>query len=187
MTVEPLCSVLFEPVRSADRRSVPAGGREGLQRPQRRLAGGQVPGFGSDLPDRGVGEIGPVLRKPALHPSLKRLCQIGPLRRIGVEARLPLRFQRRTPGLRVPGAADLVGYLEGRVFPAEPLARRGDLLRSQRRAVGVGRALLVRRPPADERLAADQGRAPVSARAAPRADVTLAGSCPSTSSITCQP
>ena len=60
----------------------------------------------------------------------------------------------------VPARVDVVGYLEGRVVPADVAAGGGDLLVAQRRPVARLAALLVGRALADECLAADQ-RGPV--------------------------
>src|SRR5690606_16151616 len=58
-----------------------------------------------------------------------------------------------------PGLQDLGRDLEGRVGPAERLARGGDLRLAERRAVGGGGALLVRRAVADGGAAGDEARA----------------------------
>ena len=60
--------------------------------------------------------------------------------------------------LMIPGGADVVRHDERRVFPAQRLARQRDFLGAQRLAVRRLGALLVRRAPADDGLAADQRR-----------------------------
>ncbi len=57
-----------------------------------------------------------------------------------------------------PGRQDLVGHDEGRMMPAELVARGLDLLGAERRAVGGRGALLVGRAEADHGPAGDQGR-----------------------------
>ena len=132
--------------------------RERLQRPQRRLSRGHVTGFSGNFPDRGIGEIAPVPGKPALHSALELLRQVGPLLGVGIEALLPLRLQRLASGPGIPRVAQFIRHDERLVLPADLRSSRRDLVRPQRRPVGIRRALLVGGAPADKRLAADQRR-----------------------------
>src|SRR6185369_6185821 len=77
---------------------------------------------------------------------------------VGVEHALPAPLHPLALFLRVPALPHAVGNLEGRVSPADRLARGGDFLVAQRRtmrAAGIG---LGRRAFADDGLGADQRR-----------------------------
>ena len=77
---------------------------------------------------------------------------------VALEDAIPLLFGRRARLAMVPGGADLFRHHERRRIPAQRLARVGDFFRAEGFAVrGLG-ALLVRRAPADDGLAADDGR-----------------------------
>src|ERR1700685_1374918 len=77
--------------------------------------------------------------------------RFGP--RLPIGAGLPAAFA----GL-APLAENLGGNFEGRIAPAEVLARRRDLGLAQRCAVGGFRALVGGRPEADRGAAGDEGR-----------------------------
>ncbi len=79
-------------------------------------------------------------------------------RGVGAELHPPGRLQRLSPGARIPRGVDPGRDVEGRVAPAELRARGRDFLLTQCCAVHVVAAGLVRRSPADHRLAADQRR-----------------------------
>ena len=77
---------------------------------------------------------------------------------IGGEQLVPGRLLLLAARARVPAGVDLLRHFERAVVPAELVARQLDLVLAERRAVGLGRALLVRRTETDHGLAADQGR-----------------------------
>src|SRR5690606_16341406 len=99
------------------------------------------------------------LREIAAHAALELGRELGMSGPIALEARLPFGLRGLATRRRIPRGLDLVRDHERRVLPAERLARRRDLFRAERGAVRGGGALLVRRAPADRRLAADQRRA----------------------------
>ncbi len=79
---------------------------------------------------------------------------------MGREAPAPFVMGGRAAGAEAaPGGEHPLRYDEGLVGPAEPLAGAGDLLGSQRRAMGRGGAGLGRRAIADHRPAGDQAGA----------------------------
>ena len=78
----------------------------------------------------------------------------------GPVALIPLGLQRGAARALVEVLADLVGDDEVLVgIPAQHLLGQAHLVLAQRRAVGLARALLVGRGPADDRLDADERRA----------------------------
>ena len=77
----------------------------------------------------------------------------------GVQPRRPVRPRARPTGGNLgEGGIHILGNLERRMAPAEPLARRRDLGGAERRAVHVVPALLRRRAIADHRPAGDHRR-----------------------------
>src|SRR5690606_11584588 len=69
---------------------------------------------------------------------------------------------------RPPGSEHRIRDLEGTVWPAELLARAGELLGAERRAVAGGAALLGRRAKADAGATGDQRRPLVGTRSLDR-------------------
>src|SRR5258705_13257349 len=89
------------------------------------------------------------------------------LRAITCKKMTPLGFARGASFTRVPRTLDGFGNFEGVRRPAERLARRRHFLDAKRLAMRRLGALLVRCAPADDGLAADDGR-PRGFRARPR-------------------
>src|SRR5205823_3191726 len=86
--------------------------------------------------------------------------EVGVLGAPRLEALLPLLLELGAALGLVEVLVDAVGDEERLVrVPAEDLLRRADLVLAERRAVRLGRVLLVRRRPADDRLDADERRA----------------------------
>src|SRR5690606_12297993 len=133
--------------------------REALERTQRRETRRERLRLGRDLLDRAIGDLVPALRKIAAHAALELRGEIGIRGSIALEAGLPFGLRGLAARGRIPRGFDLVGNHERRMLPAERLARRRDLLRTERGAVRRRGALLRRRAPADRRLTADQRRA----------------------------
>src|SRR5690554_4870961 len=133
--------------------------RETLERAQRREARRERLRLGRDLARHALGDLVPALREIAAHAALELGREFGMSGPIALEARLPFGLRGLAARRRIPRGLDLVRDHERRVLPAERLARRRDLFRAERGAVRGGGALLVRRAPADRRLAADQRRA----------------------------
>src|SRR5690606_17432166 len=80
----------------------------------------------------------------ALHAPLEFGGELRELRLVLVEFRTPLRLALLAALACIPTLADVVGNDERLVFPTELLARRGNLIDTQRGAVGRFRTLLVR-------------------------------------------
>ncbi len=110
--------------------------------------------------DEIVDSLAPILRQLAPHPPLELGGELGERLAIGVHAGIPGLFGGGARRSRVPTLPEVVRYDEGLVRPVDVRAGCGDLGIAERSAVGRLGALLVRRTPADDRLAADQ-RGPV--------------------------
>src|SRR5690606_1017650 len=76
-----------------------------------------------------------------------------------LEPRAPLVLQLLAARARIATLPGVLGDHERRILPPEILSSRHNLLRAERRAVRRLGALLVRRAPADDGLAANETRA----------------------------
>ncbi|MCY1354613.1 hypothetical protein D9M69_409980 [compost metagenome] len=131
---------------------------EGVQGVLAGLAAGDGFALGGHFGDIGVGLGGEVGRQLALDAALEFRGQLRVSGGIGGETLVPGRFAGSAGGLGVPLGIDLGRDFEGRVGPAQGSAGQGDFVVTQRCAVALFLALLVRRAEADHGLAADQGR-----------------------------
>ena len=133
------------------------GGGQHLQGVLARLARGELLGI-VDQPVAGLlDDPVEIRREPACDAALELGAPVGG--EVG-EALLPgVAALGSLAADGAPAFEQVVGDDEGLGGPAEGLARGGDLLGAQRRAVGLFGALLLRRAVADDRLHVDQRRA----------------------------
>ncbi len=111
-------------------------------------------GKGVDDP---VAQRVPVGGQSAVHAPQEGGGQPGVILAVGVETAPPVGLQLGAARTRIPLRADPGGDLEGRVAPAQRLARRGHLVGAQRFAVRLGGAAAMRRAGADGGAAHDEG------------------------------
>jgi hypothetical protein len=161
--------------------------RVGLDRHLRRLARGDHGAFGLQLRRVGLGSRGETFRQVALRAAQQLRGQRREGARVALEGLAPLLLASRAGVAGAPALVDFLRDHEGLVLPAQLLARGGQFVLAQRRAMRRLLALLVRRAEADLRAAADQRGLAVSACAVRIACEISTWSWPSTARITCQP
>ena len=122
------------------------------------FAGGDFFGFGADGFQGSLNGGIEVFRQPAGHAALKLGGFGGISAAVFGKQGVPFGFERGAFGFGIPSVVDVLRDFKGAVLPAQMLARGGDFVRPQRRAVGFVAAFFVCRAFADQGFAADDRR-----------------------------
>ena len=131
---------------------------EGIQRVLAGLAAGDGFAFGGHFGDVGIGFFAEVSRQLAAQATDQLVGFSRECGGVGRETLVPLGFDGAAGFLGVPLGVDVGRDFERAMVPLQCRAGQGDFRVTQRGAVAVFLALLVRRTEADGGLAADQGR-----------------------------